>query len=117
MSTLKSDIRIAAVVSVALFAACHALATDPGSIASGAAEAIANAPQSNEPVTVGGVDVIEVLILALAALGLGPVARILGLLKPVLRPVLKVLLGSRADAPSAPQPSPSLPPSPPSGTS
>lgn len=48
------------------------------------------------PATVAGVDVIEIVVLALAALGLGPVARILIAAKPVLTPILRVLLGKAA---------------------
>lgn len=52
-------------------------------------------PGSVPPATVGGIDIIEIVILALAALGLGPVARILGLLKPVLAPILIAIIGKK----------------------
>lgn len=54
-----------------------------------------------DPATVAGIDIIEVVVYALAALGLGPVARILLAAKPILTPVLRVLLG-KATAPAKP---------------
>lgn len=54
-----------------------------------------------DPATVAGIDVVEVVVYALAALGLGPVARILLAAKPILTPVLRVLLG-KATAPAKP---------------
>ena len=56
------------------------------------------------PATVAGVDVVEVVVYALAALGLGPVGRIVLAAKPILTPVLRVLLGSKKAAPAAEEP-------------
>lgn len=56
------------------------------------------------PATIAGIDVIEVVTYALAALGLGPVARILLAAKPILTPVLRVILGSAKSAPKAEEP-------------
>lgn len=105
MNTLKTDLLLAACVGLAAMASCHLFAGDAMQAAGDIAQQVAGQPTSNDPVTVGGVDLIEVLILALAALGLGPVARILGLLRPVLRPILRAALGTRADSPASPQPS------------
>ena len=55
------------------------------------------------PATIAGIDIIEIVTYALAALGLGPVARILLAAKPILTPVLRVLLG-KAAAPKAEEP-------------
>lgn len=107
MSTLKTDILVAGVAGGITLAACTALAGPALDIAGQAAEVAGAMPSSSDPTTVHGVDVVEVLILALAALGLGPVARILALLKPVLAPVLKAILGRKADQPpSHPTPPP-----------
>lgn len=105
MNTLKTDLLLAACVGVAAMASCHLFAGEAMQTAGEIAQQVSGQPTSNDPVTVGGVDVIEVLILALAALGLGPVARLLGLLRPVLRPILRVVLGARADSPTSPPPS------------
>ena len=56
------------------------------------------------PATIAGIDVIEIVTYALAALGLGPVARILLAAKPILTPVLKVLLGKAKATPKAEEP-------------
>lgn len=109
MSTLKNDILVAGVAGGLALAACTALTGAPGDLAQQVSDIAASAPASGDPTTVHGVDVVEVLILALAALGLGPVARILALLKPVLAPVLKAILGRRADQPAPPSP-PTPPP-------
>lgn len=93
--------------AIILSLSCLAMATcsnlDPGEI-------VNSLPQPGDvvgppapPATVAGVDVIEVVVLALAALGLGPVARILIAAKPILTPILRVLLG-KAAAPKDPQP-------------
>lgn len=111
MSTLKSDILVAGVASGITLAACTALAGPAVDLAGQAAEvASSGLPTSSDPATVHGVDVLEVLILGLAALGLGPVARILGLLKPVLTPILRAALGSKTKPLSPPPPAnPSMP--------
>lgn len=109
MSSLKHDILVAGIAGGITLAACTALAGPALDIAGQAAEVAGAAPSSDTPTTVHGVDVVEVLILALAALGLGPVARILAMLKPVLAPVLKAILGRKADQPSPPSP-PTPPP-------
>ncbi len=57
------------------------------------------------PAVYHGIDIVEIVTYALAALGLGPVARILLAAKPILTPVLKVLLGKKA----APAPAPEEP--------
>lgn len=83
----------AAVAAASLATAC----VGPGD-AFEAAQTIAaqvQDPGSVPPATVHGIDIIEVVILALAALGLGPVARILGLLKPVLAPILMAIIGKK----------------------
>lgn len=105
MSFPRNDVLIAATASVVTLVACTALAGPAIDLAGQAADVVAGAPSDGHPATVGGVDVLEVLILGLAALGLGPVARILALLKPVLTPILRAALGKKADSPS-----PSLPP-------
>ena len=58
------------------------------------------------PATIHGIDIVEIVTYALAALGLGPVARILLAAKPILTPVLRVLLGK---AKAAPAPAPEEP--------
>lgn len=55
------------------------------------------------PAVYHGIDIVEVVTYALAALGLGPVARILLAAKPILTPVLKVLLGKKATPAPAPE--------------
>lgn len=105
MSSLKTDFLLGACAGLVAMASCSLFAADAADAASNIAQQVAGQPTSNDPVTVGGVDLIEVLILALAALGLGPVARILGLLRPVLRPILRAILGARADSPASSPPS------------
>ncbi len=108
MSFPKNDVLIAATASVVTLVACTALAGPAVDLAGQAAEVVASVPTDGHPATtVGGVDIIEVLILGLAALGLGPVARILALLKPVLTPILRAALGKKADSPSPALPPPS----------
>lgn len=112
MSSLKFDFLLAAAASAVTLVACTALSGQAPDLLQQATEAVAGAPQDQSPAIVHGVDIVEVLILALAALGLGPVARILALLKPVLHPVLKAILGRKADSsPSLPPPQPPPPPS------
>lgn len=107
MSFPKNDVLIAAAASVVTLVACTALAGPAVDLAGQAAEVVAGAPSDHPATTVGGVDIIEVLILGLAALGLGPVARILALLRPVLTPILRAALGKKADSPSPALPPPS----------
>lgn len=108
--TLRSDLLLALVAGSVALAGCHLFKGDIPGLPAEIAQQVAGQPISSDPVMVHGVDIVEVLILALAALGLGPVARLLGLLSPVLRPVLRAVLGRKADspAPSLPQP-PSTP--------
>ncbi len=105
-STLRSDLLLALVAGSAALAGCHLFKGEFPDLPPEIAQQVVGQPVSGDPVTVHGVDLIEVLILALAALGLGPVARLLGLLKPVLRPVLRAVLGRKADSPVSPSPAP-----------
>lgn len=62
---------------------------------------------SGEPSgTTGGLDYIDILVGVLAALGLAPAARILALAKPVISPLIRLILGvkkAQADA-TTPEP-------------
>lgn len=64
-------------------------------------------PVVEPPALLGGVDVLEVVILALATLGLAPVARILTLAKPLITPILRAIIGRKsAPVPPAVEPKP-----------
>jgi hypothetical protein len=88
-----------AVAAVCVAALCASCWTSPDSIATAIEQAQQAAGQAGAgaepPATVHGIDVVEIVIYALAALGLGPVARILTLLKPVLAPILKAIIGKK----------------------
>jgi hypothetical protein len=59
-------------------------------------------PAAEPPALLEGVDILEVVIVALAALGLGPVARVLALAKPLLTPILRAILGGKKAPPAPP---------------
>jgi len=96
-------------MQAAILLSCLAMATcaqvDPNEIVSALPQPGDLVGPPEPPATVAGIDVIEVVVYALAALGLGPVARILIAAKPILTPILRVLLG-KATAPKDPPPPP-----------
>lgn len=49
-----------------------------------------------------GLDYIDILVGVLAALGLGPAARLLVLAKPVLAPLIRILMGTKKPAETDP---------------
>lgn len=95
--------RVFAVLGAASLATACVGATDAFQAAQDIASQVQD-PSSVPPATVHGIDIIEVVILALAALGLGPVARILGLLKPVLAPILVAIIGKKKQTPPLTEP-------------
>lgn len=101
--------RLSVLVALLPLAACDLIATVFGGaepIVDPATGAVVP-PVVEPPALLGGVDVLEVVILALATLGLAPVARILTLSKPLITPILRAIIGRKsAPVPPAGEPKP-----------
>lgn len=98
----------------ALLTSCSALSAlfggpNPSEVVQQIADEAAKLP-ATEPTHIAGFDIIELVVYALAALGLPSVARVVLALKPVLVIVVRAVLGKTAPATTPEQPSTTPPP-------
>jgi hypothetical protein len=94
-------------VACSLLASCEFLrswaeASEPAPVVPGDGTAPAPAPGNGLP-HIGGSDPLDLLVTVLTLMGLAPAARLVGLARPLIAPLILAILGRRKPAVPAPQ--------------